>query len=807
MVSHGISIPEAQSSRTGLRKHEASERRSNSRSLRRKTPLEQVSNDQNYDADHLEEGEVLVGPSSAPSLLDNVSSASREQDCQTPTVTVRSLYALQEKQSSDPLPPDPQTTVNGNAITEEQSHRVTHACELDALNSPEVFRWENELEPQHLFDSHDHGLGWLFDDDSRESSLLDDGNIPSFFNLDGQLTSFDDFWSHKASLPTGTSCPASAAEPGIEVDLAAMVSEPPGCHYKICHALTQRHRDQLLWSLRADFPDLCIADPLLSLNNLQHGLHLYFKHVSPEYSIFHSSLVTQSETKENAIQEWYGERPSWHLIWAMIILGWLCPSYTSEFTKHYEPMFWQKHIFSTPSPSLSLIQLLFLTLVFARYYGRSEEASGFAINIHGVLIDTVRRLDTRDDCVLASGEKTENLSTEMRWFNWMKVESLRRYIDTKFFLLSIVSFLDIKIDERLIWGELRFSPFELNFVPPCEDELWYAQSADEWHEIQQQANADDRRGDEDNYLRLLKHFWNHAPSYPFSNGAISTLDQDTTWTVAWDIRRQSNTNLSPFRLKARRRAGGNSSSSDWVPVELSSHVQKSFEEWISWWTSQTLTLSIKHVALTWRNCTCMFRLAHALYEVGSFDFQIISGRAMIEGRTIRASEYLASQRRFKQWVKQDNSLHAVLEASKVIRDRLRTEFSSTVHCHHCSWLLYLAGLLCWLYGFALRNGWQTSLTHPHGDKQGVSSRSDLGLVHAGFGTEACEAYLDAAIFGIQQKLGPNQDGSDGAHVDLASKLQYTHGVLITLADMLAKHTEGRRSWLIEDAIVNLRRLT
>jgi hypothetical protein len=48
----------------------------------------------------------------------------------------------------------------------------------------------------------------------------------------------------------------------------------------------------------------------------------------------------------------------------------------------------------TPRPALSLIQLLFLSLVFARYHGRSEAAAGFAINAHGMLINVSNYNDT-----------------------------------------------------------------------------------------------------------------------------------------------------------------------------------------------------------------------------------------------------------------------------------------------------------------------------------------------------------------------------------------------------------------------------
>jgi hypothetical protein len=45
-----------------------------------------------------------------------------------------------------------------------------------------------------------------------------------------------------------------------------------------------------------------------------------------------------------------------------------------------------QHITLTTNPSLSLTQLLFLVLVYARYQG-PEDAAGFALTLHGVLVE------------------------------------------------------------------------------------------------------------------------------------------------------------------------------------------------------------------------------------------------------------------------------------------------------------------------------------------------------------------------------------------------------------------------------------
>lgn len=236
-------------------------------------------------------------------------------------------------------------------------------------------------------------------------------------------------------------------------------------------------------------------------------------------------------------------------------------------------------------------------------------------------------------------------------------------------------------------SELRFSAFKLNFVPPCEDELWYATSSEAWSALRQDAESSRWNPKDHNFLNMLRHFWKNAPDYPLTSRSSSSSAEplyktDTMFpafafsrvsrmilygilALAWDLRRRRDTRLLPFQPAARPRRG-----EDLSTVDLSTHVHNSFQEWISWWTSQTLSLSLKHVALTWRNCVCMFRLAHILYEIGSADLQIVAGRKTIEGRRVKHGEFLASTIRVKKMLQNDGALHSVLGASQPPRRRL-----------------------------------------------------------------------------------------------------------------------------------------
>jgi hypothetical protein len=364
-------------------------------------------------------------------------------------------------------------------------------------------------------------------------------------------------------------------------------------------------------------------------------------------------------------------------------------------------------------------------------------------------------------------------------------------------------------------SELRSSPFKLNFIPPCEDELWYASTPEHWQTLLQDADSTRWTDKDHNFLNLLKHFWKHAPSYAITRtvgGATHPQEADTMFpvfsfsrtsrlilygiiAVAWDLRRRGDTKLAPFRTEAGPRRVGGSTATD-----LSNHIHESFQDWISWWTSQTISLSLKHVALTWRNCVCLFRLAHTLYEIGSTDLRIAAGLQVIEGRVVKSSDYATSIQRVKKLLRNDSALYGVLGALKVIRDRLSIGFASPEHCHHCSWALYLAALVIWLYGHALKQRWHTSL---HIGEAKGDSRSNIALLNAGFGAEACELYLDVAIADIEQSLGSKPSG---APKRLAASLGDPSVVLYTAIDLLGKGIKVRRTWLITGAISHLKQL-
>jgi hypothetical protein len=87
-------------------------------------------------------------------------------------------------------------------------------------------------------------------------------------------------------------------------------------------------------------------------------------------------------------------------------------------------------------------------------------------------------------------------------------------------------------------------------------------------------------------------------------------------------------------------------------------VQKSFEGWVARLGSHLIDPSIEKFSF-WRNCCCMFKVAHTLLEVGAVDLQMFAGKDVIEGVRMRPLDYAKLQQKIRKWAKQDFALVGV----------------------------------------------------------------------------------------------------------------------------------------------------
>lgn len=185
------------------------------------------------------------------------------------------------------------------------------------------------------------------------------------------------------------------------------------------------------------------------------------------------------------------------------------------------------------------------------------------------------------------------------------------------------------------------SAFELNIELPSSENVWFSPTFEKWKECIAEIQQRSQR-----FLPVLKQFWNCSSwnQLPFSYPRDSKVVMYGILSIASEMRHRED---NSFSLTPK-----DSLSS------LSSRVQKSFEGWVGWWGSNLINRELG-TFFSWRNCSCLFKLAHTLYEIGPVDLQMIAGKEIIEGRRMRPPNYAKSQRRMRKWVKQGYALVGV----------------------------------------------------------------------------------------------------------------------------------------------------
>lgn len=532
----------------------------------------------------------------------------------------------------------------------------------------------------------------------------------------------------------------------------------PTCGFRICNALTDERRIELLMDLR-DLVQIDLRDPIFSLNSMKQGIHLYARNVSIEYPfLHHETLFPCSEEIRQINIDVFGCEPGSQLIWAAITLGWTLMR--SENNHEYETASKIQralrpsiinHAALINVPPLWLVQALFLVLVFARYQGTREEY-GFASVFHGVLLEAVRRLDYRAE---RNGIKFDpgTESNTVIWIKWIHAETIRRLVMQTFIA-------DVK-NAILHGGDVTMTPFELNLRLSFSEDAWYAKNHQDWAHFLRA-----RSGEQVSFITMLKRSWNPQSftQNPDKLPRGSKIIMYGLVSIAHELSRREDNSLS--------------SRSNLSLLSLGRTVKQSLDQWEASWGKMTVRRGLQSYA--WRNCTCVLRLSHTLYEIGPVDLQTVAGKEIIEGKRRGAADYAHSRRKIRQWAKQDRALLGVSFAAKVIQERLGGATSRT-HCHHCLWCLYLAALICWNFGFALTGNTQTK-----------DLIQDGQLISFDMAEIACHRYLSTVTM-LQGHFSDIQ----------APILGQTAGVLVVVLEILKARCE---TGMIEESIELLARL-
>lgn len=589
-------------------------------------------------------------------------------------------------------------------------------------------------------------LEWLFDGSFSLSPEFDRGmDVPCLeqeFLPPGDSAAVDSITGNQASPPIFDERSTNREQKTYQ-----------RCAWRVCNAMTEDRRLELLLAMRDRFETKVLTSETFSLDSLKAGVHFYSKYIHKEYCFFNPRILFPEADEQGYISKYYGEEAPSRLAWAIITLGWMLLHQEEPNTEQIKAARTIQRdlrtsvmsiIATTASPSLWVIQTLFLVLLFARYHGEAQEF-GTAPILHGVLVNLVRRLDLsgishleRDEC--------QELTVE-DWFKWIKAESIKRIVIQTFVL---------DVQQTILFGaSSSMSAFEINLDLPCGEEAWTADTLSDW-QVAMQA----RPQKPPLFLDMLKQFWNLPRNSKSVNIAAANPG---------DARAILNGVVSIASETWRRHQDAFASRPSDKDPSVSSRIMASFQRWMFWWNGAARQFRVER--FDWRNCACFYRLAHTLCEVTSSDLQIVAGKATVEGRHVRANDYAKGRRRIRSWASTAAASVAVSETARMIMERL-TVTDPHSHCHHCNWSLYLAGLVLWNYVFA-RN-----------DKAGSMERP-LSIIDT--------------ITSLHQFIGLGDAADERTEVGSIN----TIGILARIRGVLDAEPSG----IIEEALVVLDRLT
>lgn len=180
------------------------------------------------------------------------------------------------------------------------------------------------------------------------------------------------------------------------------------------------------------------------------------------------------------------------------------------------------------------------------------------------------------------------------------------------------------------------TPFELNLRLPFSEDAWYAASPREWAQLLKHTTEEPL-----SFLPMLKKSWNPL----MAKISTEALPRGAN-IIMYGL-------ISIARELSRREDNSLSNRSPNTLVSLGQTVRRSFDGWEVSWKKVPVTLGLKSYA--WRNCLCVIRLAHTLYEISPVDLQTVAGKEIVEGKRRGAADYAQSKRKLRLWVNHDRA--------------------------------------------------------------------------------------------------------------------------------------------------------
>ncbi|KAL1297049.1 hypothetical protein AAFC00_004638 [Neodothiora populina] len=298
---------------------------------------------------------------------------------------------------------------------------------------------------------------------------------------------------------------------------------------------------------------------------------------------------------------------------------------------------------------------------------------------------------------------TSGQNTSDAWWNiWISNEATRR--------AAFAAFILDVTHATMFCHSAVMAPHEMRIALPCDEALWSATSGEEARRLEQ--SLESRALKPLSFLEGLRKTLNCQPIQTNTFGRVTIMAG--LLSVSWHMKMQ----------EVRVHSVGVGKQSSWV-----AQLKNAFDHW-----KRDFDTSLEHtnrnynhqwinsygvdVENVFESRTVLHHLAHMAINVDFIDCQIFAGAKRLLGRDVTSNEHAAVAKRMKEsWARSKRGREATFYALRFLSEVLLPKDDSVGTTHHTTpgflysarddhllnrpWVLYLATLTVWAYGYAL----------------------------------------------------------------------------------------------------------
>ena len=548
------------------------------------------------------------------------------------------------------------------------------------------------------FGMADDFAAWLFNDGRgpTTTATASQGMMPSYLESAQQMSnpfflsepSFNGVFNHVLTQhPMNVTSILDSSSTTSSFPAATQTILSPKKRQDLLHLISTRF-NEAAYSTGSKRKDCLMAGDLdnenhvLSLRMIQTYLGSYWSHMHPQLPILHLPTFIADQTPNL-------------LLLAMIVLGASTLQHGGGFGTEVIERAAELAIFIAwhlrwelfmdadfrPPAKLWVFQALLLLEVHEKRY--STRALHERAHIHH---DTTLTLMRRGSSLFSTTTTTTTtpptatagqMNEDSSWANWTQAEGRRR-----------VAFAALVLDAThatMFGHSVKMVAHELRLPLPCDEAMWSAPSAVDVVRIQQ-----------DNqpvlFLDGLKKTLNDEPVHTNAFGRAVLMAG--LLSVSWHMNQRD---LQVTSLGVPHALGGRD--------KWRSSLLRAFDNWRRDYDEPyNYVRTIDEATLESRDM--LHGLAHIASHVDIVDCQIFAGAGRLMGRTITARDYDLAREKMIAWVAKASARDATFYALKVLTRVLGCGNGGHYSAGndfllHRPWVVYLAALVVWCYGYAL----------------------------------------------------------------------------------------------------------